>query len=140
MPKKTATANIELKRIATEFIALGAVVDPEYIRAKSPRPGATVTRNAKGSLRVSYEFRPHEIRILETLSSVTGVSLDWFAGEAASWTSSYLSNLVAPWTGQLKDLIDVSAGGSCPVPPSRRETASQFVEAVRKEAGDRVIL
>ena len=87
--------------------------------------------NKEGKLVIAYEFTETEAAILQTLSEVTGVSVNWLAKDAVGWLRSYIADLPMDDTGQVFDLFDE-------IPSTQRTRA--FTETLKRAWGRRVVL
>ena len=122
----------KIDELVNRFLKLA---DPELkdgFSREEPFNGTTLKVKDDGKPSISYEFTETEVAILQTLSEVTGVSLNWLAKDAITWTRGYISGLVQSITGQLGDLIHVK-DGACPVPASHRGRTTAFLQAVEAE-------
>ena len=87
--------------------------------------------NRDGKLHIAYGFTETEVAILQTLSEVTSVSVNWLARDAVGWLRSYIADLPTDGTGQVFDLFDE-------IPSTQRTRA--FTETLKRTWRRRVVL
>ena len=129
---KTQTA--EINAIVGRFLKLGEPWEKNTVHGRKEPFGETVVQitGNNGTLNITYEFTRKEVAILQTISEVSGVPIEWLAKDALNWFRSYVAELPINKTGQVFDLLDDDGAATNAIPAKYRNGTRAFIDALKK--------